>query len=219
MTYGIRRTRKVLAVTVRFIQKDAEEKQTSFNPRQYFKLFVDWLLDLSTLDPVFEGSDSSSNLLPCPAASQSSCIQVLAVTVRFIQKDAEEKQTSFNPRQYFKLFVDWLLDLSTLDPVFEGSDSSSNLLPCPAASQSSCIQVLAVTVRFIQKDAEEKQTSFNPRQYFKLFVDWLLDLSTLDPVFEGSDSSSNLLPCPAASQSSCIQVILLEKKLSKEIAK
>ncbi|KAL4562855.1 hypothetical protein LXL04_026886 [Taraxacum kok-saghyz] len=48
---------KVLSVTVRFIQKDAEEKKTSFNPRPYFRLFIDWLLDLSTLDPVFEGAN------------------------------------------------------------------------------------------------------------------------------------------------------------------
>nr|XP_043622240.1 CCR4-NOT transcription complex subunit 1-like [Erigeron canadensis] len=48
---------KVLAVTVRFIQKDAEDKKTSFNPRPYFRLFIDWLLDLNTLDPVFEGAN------------------------------------------------------------------------------------------------------------------------------------------------------------------
>ncbi|XP_071726639.1 uncharacterized protein [Rutidosis leptorrhynchoides] len=47
---------KVLAVTVRFIQKDAEERKSSFNPRPYFRLFIDWLLDLNTLDPVFEGA-------------------------------------------------------------------------------------------------------------------------------------------------------------------
>ncbi|CAH1443684.1 unnamed protein product [Lactuca virosa] len=45
--------------------------------------------------------------------------QVLAVTVRFIQKDAEEKKTSFNPIPYFRLFIGWMPDLSTLDPVFE----------------------------------------------------------------------------------------------------
>lgn len=48
---------KVLTVTVRFIQKDAEEKKTAFNPRPYFRLFIDWLLDLNTLDPVFEGAN------------------------------------------------------------------------------------------------------------------------------------------------------------------
>ncbi|CAH1416100.1 unnamed protein product [Lactuca virosa] len=38
--------------------KDAEEKKTSFNPRPYYlRLFIDWLLDLSTLDPVFEGAN------------------------------------------------------------------------------------------------------------------------------------------------------------------
>ncbi|XP_059434806.1 uncharacterized protein LOC132167794 isoform X1 [Corylus avellana] len=48
---------KILAVTVRFIQKDAEEKKTSFNPRPYFRLFINWLLDLSSLDPVIDGAN------------------------------------------------------------------------------------------------------------------------------------------------------------------
>ncbi|KAJ0845446.1 putative sulfate adenylyltransferase [Helianthus annuus] len=50
-------TSKVLAVTVRFIQKDAEDKKTSFNPRPYYRLFIDWLLDLSTLYSDFEGAN------------------------------------------------------------------------------------------------------------------------------------------------------------------
>ncbi|KAJ9558076.1 hypothetical protein OSB04_012690 [Centaurea solstitialis] len=54
---------KVLAVTVRFIQKDAEEKKTSFNPRPYFRLFIDWLLDLSTLDPVLTALATSFHAL------------------------------------------------------------------------------------------------------------------------------------------------------------
>ncbi|XP_015889443.2 uncharacterized protein LOC107424219 isoform X1 [Ziziphus jujuba] len=48
---------KILAVTVRFIQKDAEEKKTSFNPRPYFRLFINWLLDLGSLDPVIDGAN------------------------------------------------------------------------------------------------------------------------------------------------------------------
>ncbi|XP_071698546.1 uncharacterized protein [Rutidosis leptorrhynchoides] len=48
---------KVLAVTVRFIQKDSEERKSTFNPRPYFRLFIVWLLDLNTLDPVFEGAN------------------------------------------------------------------------------------------------------------------------------------------------------------------
>ena len=48
--------------------------------------------------------------------------QVLAVTVKFILKDSEEKKAAFNPRPYFRLFIDWLLDLSTLDPVFDGAN-------------------------------------------------------------------------------------------------
>lgn len=44
------------------------------------------------------------------------------MTVKFIQKDAEEKKGSFNPRPYFRLFVNWLLDLCSLDPVFDGAN-------------------------------------------------------------------------------------------------
>ncbi|KAL0429074.1 UNVERIFIED_CONTAM: CCR4-NOT transcription complex subunit, partial [Sesamum radiatum] len=61
--------------------------------------------------PVDQGSNKLS-LLP----------KVLAVTVKFIQKDAEEKKTSFNPRPFFRLFVNWLLDLCSLDPVFDGAN-------------------------------------------------------------------------------------------------
>ncbi|KAK9148278.1 hypothetical protein Scep_007035 [Stephania cephalantha] len=46
---------KILLVTVRVIQKDAEEKKAAFNPRPYFRLFINWLLDLCSLD--HEGSN------------------------------------------------------------------------------------------------------------------------------------------------------------------
>ncbi|CAH9118024.1 unnamed protein product [Cuscuta europaea] len=48
---------KVLAVTVKFIQKDSEEKKASFNPRPYFRLYINWLLDFCSLEPVFDGAN------------------------------------------------------------------------------------------------------------------------------------------------------------------
>ncbi|PIA50222.1 hypothetical protein AQUCO_01300751v1 [Aquilegia coerulea] len=45
---------KILAVTVRVIQKDAEDKKTAFNPRPYFRLFINWLLDLGASDSGLE---------------------------------------------------------------------------------------------------------------------------------------------------------------------
>ncbi|GAA0150692.1 mRNA polyadenylation factor [Lithospermum erythrorhizon] len=48
---------KVLGLTVRFIQKDAEEKKSLFNPRPYFRLFINWLSDLCSLDPVSDGAN------------------------------------------------------------------------------------------------------------------------------------------------------------------
>ncbi|XP_038898360.1 CCR4-NOT transcription complex subunit 1 [Benincasa hispida] len=48
---------RILAVTVRFIQKDAEEKKGSFNPRPYFRLFINWLPDLGSLEPIVDGAN------------------------------------------------------------------------------------------------------------------------------------------------------------------
>ncbi|KAG8092529.1 hypothetical protein GUJ93_ZPchr0012g21276 [Zizania palustris] len=41
---------KILSVIVRAIQRDAEEKKVSFNPRPYFRLFINLLSELTTSD-------------------------------------------------------------------------------------------------------------------------------------------------------------------------
>ncbi|VAH18014.1 unnamed protein product [Triticum turgidum subsp. durum] len=41
---------KILSITTRIIQRDAEEKKVSFNPRPYFRLFINLLSELSTAD-------------------------------------------------------------------------------------------------------------------------------------------------------------------------
>ncbi|KAL0007429.1 hypothetical protein SO802_008931 [Lithocarpus litseifolius] len=48
---------KILAVTVTFIQKDAEEKKAFFNPRPYSRLFINWLQDLGSLEPIVDGAN------------------------------------------------------------------------------------------------------------------------------------------------------------------
>ncbi|WVZ55056.1 hypothetical protein U9M48_005770 [Paspalum notatum var. saurae] len=48
---------KILSATVRTIQKDAEEKKASFNPRPYFRLFINWLCDLTTSDAHHDDSN------------------------------------------------------------------------------------------------------------------------------------------------------------------
>ncbi|CAA2972771.1 Hypothetical predicted protein [Olea europaea subsp. europaea] len=48
---------KVLLMIVKFIQKDSDEKRASFNPRPYFRLFINWILDLCSLDPVSGGAN------------------------------------------------------------------------------------------------------------------------------------------------------------------
>ncbi|GAV69286.1 Not1 domain-containing protein/DUF3819 domain-containing protein [Cephalotus follicularis] len=68
----------------------------------------------------------SSILKYCPVELGSSKFfllsKILAVTVRFIQKDAEERKGSFNPRPYFRLFINFLPDLSSLEPVVDGAN-------------------------------------------------------------------------------------------------
>ncbi|GFZ15188.1 transcription regulator [Actinidia rufa] len=48
---------KILSVTVRVIQRDAEEKRASFNPRPYFRMFINWILDLFGPDPILDDSN------------------------------------------------------------------------------------------------------------------------------------------------------------------
>ncbi|KAL8129102.1 hypothetical protein V2J09_018257 [Rumex salicifolius] len=60
----------------------------------------------------------------CPVEQGSSKLfllpKILAVTVRVIQKDSDEKKSVFNARPYFRLFINWLLDIGSLDPVHDG---------------------------------------------------------------------------------------------------
>ncbi|XP_044983302.1 CCR4-NOT transcription complex subunit 1-like [Hordeum vulgare subsp. vulgare] len=48
---------KILLLTIRIIQKEAEEKKASFNPRPYFRLFINWLNDLITSEPHHDGTN------------------------------------------------------------------------------------------------------------------------------------------------------------------
>ncbi|KAJ7514921.1 hypothetical protein O6H91_23G065800 [Diphasiastrum complanatum] len=48
---------KVLNVAVRVIQRDSDEKQTSFYPRPYFRLLVTWLMDFNSPDPSLDSSN------------------------------------------------------------------------------------------------------------------------------------------------------------------
>ncbi|KFK30583.1 hypothetical protein AALP_AA6G000600 [Arabis alpina] len=48
---------KIMAATVRYMFKDADDKKTSLNPRPYFRLFINWLLDLCSLDPATDGEN------------------------------------------------------------------------------------------------------------------------------------------------------------------
>ncbi|XP_078152405.1 uncharacterized protein LOC144547593 [Carex rostrata] len=56
---------KLLLVTAKVIVKDAEEKKTDFNARPYFRLFVNWLLDI--VSPDLDGANYE--ILTCFASA------------------------------------------------------------------------------------------------------------------------------------------------------
>ncbi|XP_074578118.1 uncharacterized protein LOC141834681 isoform X2 [Curcuma longa] len=91
----------------------------------------------------------------------------LAVTYCKVVHEQTQLLSFFSIDSYAK-FVVLVLKYCSMDP----GSTKSLLLP----------KILSVTVRTIQKDAEEKKISFNPRPYFRLFISWLLDLITPDTV-------------------------------------
>ncbi|XXG66487.1 hypothetical protein AAC387_Pa06g0046 [Persea americana] len=75
---------------------------------------IDMYAKLVVIILKYSGVDQSNTIILLP--------KILAVAVRVIQKDAEEKKSSFNPRPYFRLFLNWILDLGSPDPVFDGAN-------------------------------------------------------------------------------------------------
>lgn len=48
---------KVLMVAVKVLLRDADEKKTAFNSKPFFRLFVTWLIDLNSPDPILDSSN------------------------------------------------------------------------------------------------------------------------------------------------------------------
>lgn len=73
------------------------------------------------------------------------------MTVRLIQKDAEEKKATFNPRPYFRLFINWLLDLGSLEPLTDGANLQVVLVSHFSSSppSSSSTRSMKFTVSYV----------------------------------------------------------------------
>ncbi|KAF5731634.1 Ccr4-not transcription complex putative isoform 1 [Tripterygium wilfordii] len=76
-----------------------------------FDIYAKLVFSILKYSPVDQGSSKLSLLS-----------RILAVITRFIQRDSEEKKATFHPRPYFRLFINWLLDHVSLDPVTDGSN-------------------------------------------------------------------------------------------------
>lgn len=81
-------------------------------PKVNFKLQLSLLFFFLLLLTIYSGKSSCLTILSILIFGQ-----ILSVIVRVIQKDAEEKRFSFSPRPYFRLFINWLLDLTSPDIV------------------------------------------------------------------------------------------------------
>lgn len=64
----------------------------------------------------------------CLKGSLNFCVQIFSVTARSIQKDAEEKKLSFNPRPYFRLFINLLSELTSSDFHHDGANFQVHML-------------------------------------------------------------------------------------------
>lgn len=79
---------KVLAVTVRIIQRDAADKAAAFNARPYFRLLVTWLMDLNVLDA---GGMDTNNLQVRAAAAN--CDNNCCVSWLFLEELTQDGRT------------------------------------------------------------------------------------------------------------------------------
>ncbi|KAL6965062.1 hypothetical protein U1Q18_036119 [Sarracenia purpurea var. burkii] len=123
---------------------------------------------------LLKGDDMSDRFFRClTELSVSHCLSSEVISSAPLQSSQQVYPLSFLAIDIYAKLVFSILKFL---PVDQGS-SKLFLLP----------KVLTVTVRFIQKDAEERKVSFNPRPYFRLFIDWLLDLGSMDPVFDGAN--------------------------------
>jgi hypothetical protein len=71
-------------------------------------------------------------------------VQILAVTAKIVQKDTDEKKASFTPRPYFRLFINWLSELTTSDLHHDSANFQVHMFLLPA---SSILYVKAIIIK------------------------------------------------------------------------
>ncbi|CAA7410810.1 unnamed protein product [Spirodela intermedia] len=162
-----------------------EEKTRQPKEKRVSLLFADWfrLNDLPATDAAYthyisqlqqngflkgdERTDSFFRIIT--EISVGHCIsseQTITTSQLSIQSPHQVQHLSFSAIDAYAKLVVLILKYSLLD---QGS-SKVALLP----------KILSIVVNFIQKDAEEKKSGFNPRPYFRLFVYWLWEFNSSD---------------------------------------
>ncbi|XP_052210992.1 uncharacterized protein LOC127813907 isoform X2 [Diospyros lotus] len=171
------------------VMESAEPDPAGFR-EQVSGLFADWyrLCELPSANDaayahfvlqlqqhgLLKGDDMTDRFFRClTELSVSHCLSSEVINSGPLQSAQQLQPLSFLAIDIYAKLVFLILKFFPVD------QGSSKLILLP--------KVLAVTVRFIQKDQEERKASFNPRPYFRLFINWLLDLCSTDPVFDGGN--------------------------------
>lgn len=106
---------KILSVTVRVLQRDAEENRASFNPRPYFRLFICWILDLLAPDTILEGSNLQVLIAFANAFHVLQPLKVPAFSFAWLElvshRSFMPKMLTVNPRKGWPLFQRLVVDL------------------------------------------------------------------------------------------------------------
>ncbi|KAF9613129.1 hypothetical protein IFM89_005608 [Coptis chinensis] len=126
---------KILSVTVRVIQKDAEDKKVAFNPRPYFRLFINWLLDLGPSDTGLESASLqvltafanaflSLQPLKVPGFSFCDVIPPSCIQMRNVILSAFPRNMRLPDPSTPNLKIDLLAEISQSPSIFSEVDAS-----------------------------------------------------------------------------------------------
>ncbi|XP_074382310.1 uncharacterized protein LOC141724188 isoform X2 [Apium graveolens] len=118
---------KVLAVSVKIIYKDAVDKNSSFNPRPYFRLFINWLLDLTTLEPLSDGANLQVLIALANAFHALQPLKVPAFSYAWLELVSHKcfmpKLLTGNPQKGWPCFQRLLVDLfQFLEPFLRNAE-------------------------------------------------------------------------------------------------
>ncbi|KAK6936303.1 CCR4-NOT transcription complex subunit 1, HEAT repeat [Dillenia turbinata] len=124
---------KILTITVKVIQRDAEEKKMSFNPKPYFRMFINWLFDLLSPDPILDGANSQVLVAFANAFHLLQPLKVPAFSFAWLElvshRSFMPKLLTINPPKGWSLVQRLLVDLfKFMEPYLRNAELGEPIL-------------------------------------------------------------------------------------------